>query len=276
MYKAPSMSQRTFFSDSLQESFDREGIVGVPLLDKEDIEFLHLLYSTTAPEMSDRKFHSTMFVDNADYRKQTSESIRQLIIDKINKVVSGYRMLFANFIVKEADTQTSVGIHQDWNFTSPEFLSINIWIPLVDINAQTGLFHALKASHHVFQNLRYTPYEEDRYRHLESFILRESSPYAVRAGEALIYDGAMIHFSDPNLSASQRVAIGAVMIPEGAPNRHYYKRDRNKDSVEVYEVDEAFYHGFDFFNEPKGVKKISDLDIYNRVPRLEDVKKIGS
>jgi len=267
------MNAITFYSESLLQSFKKDGIVKTTLLDEAEIAALLSLYHETSQGISDRKFHSTMFVKDAEYRKTTNEGIRHIITDKINTVVGDYKMLFANFIVKETDADTRVGIHQDWNFTSPEFTSLNIWIPLVDIDESTGLFYALKGSQHTFHNLRYTPYEDDRYRELEPFILEESTPFSLKAGEALIYDGALVHFSDPNLSGMLRIAIAVVMIPAAAPNLHYYKRDKEKNKVEVYEVSEAFYNSFDFFDEPKGVRMINEIEQYAAMPVLDDLQK---
>ena len=197
--------------------------------------------------------------------------LREIVTSSIDNLFEQYRLLFANFIVKESGDDTFVGIHQDWNFTSPDIRSINIWIPLVDINGETGLFRALKGSHHTFKNLRYTPYEDDRYRHIEHYILQHSSAYSVRAGEALIYDGALIHFSDANVSSVARIAIGMSFIPSQAPNLHYYKRHNDKRDVEIYEVDEKFYQSFDFLGEPKNAKKIYQVKEYPSVPTLKEL-----
>ena len=260
-----------FYSDHIGRTLRAEGIVKIPLLEPLDIEGLLAVYNRSGSRISGSNFHSTMFVGDSSYRKKISDNIKQIITPKIDKLLSNYKLLFANFIIKEPGGNTTVGIHQDWNFTSPDITSFNVWIPLVDINEETGIFYALKGSHHSFQNLRYTPYEVDRYRHLEPYIMEHSSTYHVKAGEALVYDGAMIHFSDPNRSRMARIAIGMALIPAEAPNLHYYKRHDDKTEVEVYEVDEAFYETFDFLNEPKEVKKIAEINNYKGLPSLLDL-----
>jgi hypothetical protein len=271
MHKTNVMSASIFTSDTLQELFDRDGIVNTPLLSPEDIAALNVLYNTIPKKNADLDFHSTMFVDDTAYRMQVDAGIKNIILPRLQEVVRNYRMPFANFIVKEPKDNTSVGIHQDWHFTAPEYTSINIWIPLVDITEQTGLFYGLKGSHQTFNNLRYTPYENNRYTALKEYILSNSTPFAVKAGSALIYHGAMVHFSDPNRSDALRIAVGGAMVPEGAPSLHYFKRDANKAGVEVYEVNNAFYHSFDFLGEPKGVRMIEELQHYSKMPALNDL-----
>lgn len=261
-----------FFSDALlQQKFNDEGIVQLDFLNEKEISELQSYYRDTFVNSNKRNFHSTMFINDREYRKKVNEKIQSVLLQKTKSVLKNYRMLFSNFIVKEPSEETRVGIHQDWNFTSSEHVSINIWIPLVAINEKTGLFHALKGSHRSFHNIRFTPYEENAYAGLEEYILNNSTPYSIEAGTALIYHGALVHYSDKNASHQQRIAVGAALIPENAPNLHYYKRDN---ALEVYEVNEAFYYDFDFYNEPKGVRKVSEIDKYAGLPLASELSSM--
>ncbi len=268
------MNSNTFFSDSIRQLFNNEGIVKIPFLNEIEIASLIETYKSTSQDISEGKFHSTMFINNVGYRKQTDATIRKIILTKTNNILNSHKLLFANFIVKEPSVETGVGIHQDWSFTSPEYTSVNIWIPLVDINEQTGLFYALKGSQRLFTNIRYTPYENDRYKEIENFTLTNSSPFKIKAGDALIYHGALIHYSAPNISNKIRIAVGGAIIPSEAPNLHYYKRDANKSELEVYEVNEEFYHSFDFFDEPKGVRKLSIIKLQDGIPSIEELTSL--
>ncbi len=263
------MNRGTFLNNELEQQFKTDGIVQIPLLNKSEIELLLAYYNATSGQISDQKFHSTMFINDPAYRKSADHKIRGILLPKVNQLIENYRMLFANFIVKQSHADTMVGIHQDWNFTSPDYVSVNVWVPLVDINEQTGLFYALKGSHQTFRNIRYTPYEDNAYSKLEEYICENSSPFEIKAGHALFYHGGLVHYSNPNTSGSIRVAVGGAMIPAEAPNLHYYKRDKQSKRLEVYAVDETFYQGFDFFNEPCGVKLLEEIEQYETLPELE-------
>ncbi len=265
------MSAEVFFDKELQKTFDREGVISIPFLNEAEIQSLLSFYQETSGNLTDLKFHSTMFINNPSYRKRTDEHLRNLLMPKINETLKDFRLLFANFITKESSKETAVGIHQDWNFTSPELVSLNIWIPLVDINEKTGYFYALKGSHHVFKNIRYTPYENNFYAELENYIHDNSSPFSVKAGSAVIYNGAVVHFSDPNISGSLRIAVGCALIPQSATNLHYYRRSPAKKNLEVYSVNEEFYQGFNFFEAPNGVKKTAEISGHNNLPTLDEL-----
>ncbi len=261
----------SFVDPENQTAFDRDGFVIIPLLTQEEVEELSLIYEATGKNTENRNFHSTMFINDSEYRKNTDAAIRSVIYPKVTSLLKNFRLLFSNFIVKENSVDTRVDIHQDWNFTTPDFLSINIWIPLTDIDTQTGLFHILKGSHHSFRNIRYTPHPNNAYATLENFIRTNSTACALKAGYAIVYHGAAVHFSDANISAKKRLAIGAVFIQEGAPAVHYYKRDSNNNVLELYATNESFYNHFNFETEPTGVSKIGEISSYNDLPSEEDL-----
>lgn len=260
------MSRPVFNNPLLESEFAEMGIVKVPLLNADEVSVLTQAYYDTKGNFEGRNFHSTMFADNADYRKKISEEISKVILPKVTSLLNAYKLLFANYIVKEVSPDTKVGIHQDWNFTSPEHISVNIWIPLTNINETNGMFYGLKGSHKTFKNIRYTPYADGMYNNLEAYIKQHSSAYTLMAGEALIYHGALVHYSDPNLSNQVRMAVGAALIPENSPNLHYYRPRPDDNILEIYKTSEQFYHGFNFFEAPKGVEKVGELREYALLP----------
>lgn len=264
----------SFQNKSNEQLFLADGVITIPFISMLEVERLSNLYHQTPKTTLDNKFHSTMFFDSAEYRKKTSSAILAIIGDKIDNLLLDYKILFANFIVKEPNGETSVGIHQDWSFTSSAYSSLNIWIPLCDITEQTGLFYGLKQSQKVFKNIRYTPYENGRYSALESIIKANSTAYSINAGNALIYDGALVHYSDSNRSNQLRIAIGVVIIPKSAPNFHYYKKSINEKCIEIYAVNESFYTTFDIFNKPENARKIGEISDYPDLPSALEMSSI--
>lgn len=264
------------FSDmAIQRVFERDGVVQIPFLDQAEVDVILSIYQGRAAKNCDLSFYSTMFINDPDHRAKIDADLKKILTSKVNSTINNYRILFSNFIVKEPAADTIVGIHQDWSMTSPEYTSVNIWIPLTDIDDKTGVFYALKGSHHTFHNIRFTPYPDNAYASIEKFIFRHSTPFKLKAGEALIYHGALVHYSDANISERRRIAIGNALIPKDAPALHYYKRHVDRKELELYETDESFYNTFDFFAEPKGVKKIREITDYCGIPGEEDLVSIA-
>jgi ectoine hydroxylase-related dioxygenase (phytanoyl-CoA dioxygenase family) len=260
---------RVFIDDNLQQQFERDGIVSIQLLSVEEIEVLKKSYAEIENDFSDLNFHSTMFSTNPAYRQRVSAVISNAISNKLKAILYNYKILFANYIVKEPNPNTAVGIHQDWSLTDEsKFTSVNVWCPLIDINKQNGVFFGLKGSHITFNNVRYTPYEDNAYEGLVDYITSNSEGYELKAGQAVIYHGGLVHYSHPNNSTERRIAIGSALIPEGAVNLHYYK-PQESEKLEVYAVNEEFYNGFDFFKAPQGVTVIDTISQYRDLDKVK-------
>lgn len=261
-----------FLDTSHNEIFDKEGILVLPLLSDNEVKLLLTAYQTLSHNLTGRSFHSTMFVDNADKRRKIDAVIRRIICPHIFKILNRHRLLFANFIVKENSVDTQVHIHQDWSFTLPDYNSVNVWIPLTDINQQTGTFYALKGSHTLFNNIRYTPPNDNEYADIQEIIHKYSTPYHINAGEAIFYHGSLVHFSDANTSPNQRFAVGSVFIPENAKAVHYYRPQASNNLLEVYATDEEFYCHFNFFQAPQNTVKLTEIYSYNQLPSEADLR----
>ena len=61
----------------------------------------------------------------------------------------------------------------------------------------------------------------------------------MKAGGAILYDGAITHGSRSNQSSADRVAVVAALVPEHAQLLHYWMPSRAE--VEVFAVRDDFY-----------------------------------
>jgi ectoine hydroxylase-related dioxygenase (phytanoyl-CoA dioxygenase family) len=251
----------------------QDGVVSTVFLSNQHMESLTALYRERASQVHEHAFHSTMFVEDPEHRAEISTAITVIVQERIDTLLPDFEVVFANFIVKKPSPHTAVGIHQDWSLSTPDQTTAILWIPLCDINEQNGAFYALPGSQKAFKNIRYTPYETDRFADLESYIRSHSTAYFPRAGDCICYDGAMVHYSDPNLSSSDRVAVGIALVPKGAPLRHYYKPDSQKSVLEVYAVNKSFYHSFNFLSSPSGSPVVEYLKEYPSLPSLYELEK---
>jgi hypothetical protein len=68
---------------------------------------------------------------------------------------------------------------------------------------------------------------------------RHARPEPLRAGQAILFNHAILHFSFPNRSgAPRRVAI-ADLIPEEATHLHYFGDEDGR--IGIYEIDDSFW-----------------------------------
>ena len=245
---------RDIFNDiSLQQAYEVNGFVKVAFLSAGEVDALISAYSDLQADHQGLKFHSTMHHDDLEYRKKVDQAIRKIVAPHVQRILKEYRVLFANYIVKEPGEQSVVGVHQDWNYLDEgKYSSMNIWCPLVDTTPQNGQLHVLKGSHNLPSPIRYTPYRMPEYAGYFDTIKAHSETLVLKAGEAVVYNSGLLHWSPPNLSDQVRPAIGFVNIPQEAQSLHYFRHAEKEDQLEVLEVAEEFYFTVKLGEFPQG------------------------
>jgi hypothetical protein len=244
--------QPTWLDQSIERRLTMPGYAIVPFLGAAHITRLMKAYEEMADE-SLSGFHATMYSRNADRRREVFELLRPLVAEQVRRVAKGYRVCVANWLVKEpTGANTVVGFHQDWTFVAEsEGRSINIWFPLMDVDERFGCLEVVGGSHLMSTDHR-AHSDPCRFGELAP-ILRERYTRAVpmQAGQAIFYDGALLHSSRTNESRRRRVAVGAVLVPEEAQIVHCFRRSPT--SVEVFAVDESFFWRHVPGTRPEGV-----------------------
>jgi len=245
------------------------GYALVPLLEPEDVARLLKAYEELAAE-STSGFHATMYSRNVDRRREVFEFLRPLVAERVRQVAEGYRVCVANWLVKEpTGANTVVGFHQDWTFVGESAgRSINVWFPLTDVDEGFGCLEVVGGSHLMSSDHR-AHGDSCRFGELAP-ILRERYTRAVpmQAGQAMFYDGALLHSSRTNESPRRRVAVGAVLVPEEAQIVHCFRHSPT--SVEVFAVDESFFWRHVPGTQPEGVPSLGVVNS-STSPHLQEV-----
>jgi len=239
------MTGRSFLDASLRDEYARNGFVRVPLLDRSEVERLLDVYRSTDSGMS-AGFYTTLWSRNLEYRKRVADEIRGVLAPRLRRYFSGGRLVLMQFAVKRGgQPETSqCPLHQDWSFVDERrHQAVSLWCPLVDVTLENGPLAVAPGSHRASEPPRANyPVGED-YQQLRPLFPLLQAKYArelcLSAGECLLYDGAIVHGSRPNQSNEDRVVVVAVVIPDEAPLRHYWRPSR--EVVEAFDVDEEFF-----------------------------------
>lgn len=240
------------------------GVMRCGVVSQETLEGLEKLYHGFSVQWQQTGFYSSMMISDADYRTQVSAQISALVMPALELHLSNFDILFSNFLVKLPRTDNHIGIHQDWNFVNEaETASINFWIPLQDVDDSNGNLYMVENSHEHFKQLRGTPYL-NYFRGYEQALEKKAVPLYPKRGELFLYHGRAIHFSRPNLSDKLRLAVGGVIIPQGAAALHY-RNNGNELSPEwkQYSVDKKFFETF--------TPEQQELEGYTAVPVSENI-----
>ncbi|MEM9024430.1 MAG: phytanoyl-CoA dioxygenase family protein [Bacteroidota bacterium] len=257
---------RPVFRDpQLEQQFQEQGFVKVPFLDPEAVAALTSAYHETlamrqGPVQPEEEKHASTqkitydftFIDrNSAYKQQVLSIIYDAFRTPTDQLLDRYRPIIGNFIHK-APSDGEVPLHQNWAFVDEHrATSVSIWCPLVDSDARNGTLEVVPGSHKRFGEVRGPMIRWELETIGQTIIQEHMEPQTVRAGEAIILDDSLVHYSAPNRGGQFRLAIQLILIPEELPSIHYHMDPAaDPHRVEVLEVDQEFYMTFNPWKKP--------------------------
>lgn len=178
--------------------------------------------------------------------------VKDMVSGALSEVLPGFDVFLASIIAKGPLTSGEVGFHFDWTFTDERsFRTVMCWMPLVDTDHTSGAMRVITGSHEWSNGLRPagTALPTDD---LQERLADCATTVPMRAGQALVYDPALIHGSWPNTATHDRVAIAAALAPAGAPILHFH--DDEASGLQGFEVDNTYFTAQEFGSIPSGAR----------------------
>lgn len=235
--------RHTFFRDpAIANQLHEEGYYIADFLGEQAKISLIDLYKTyhQLEEKQDGVFFGT-FSKDLDYRKIVHDAINKVLAEAFSKWFIDYKSIINNYVIKTPGKSTRVPIHQDGAAIDEEkYSSINVWIPLQDVTPLNGALSLIPRSQHIF-----SPYRCNTTPPLVKNIEQELYPYFLpiylKPGQVIFFDSRVFHYSTPNLSATNRVAIVCRICPVKASIVTYYlEKGKKGASIEVWSCPEDF------------------------------------
>lgn len=246
-----------FSSPDLQRQFEADGFVRMPLLAPGEVADLMAAYQAVAAEHEKIgiPYITTSHSNNADLIARVDEVLQRVMAPAIDRYLTDYRLLFGNFLVKMPVNHSETSPHQDITFVDEtQYASVNIWVALQDVDRQNGCMYFLKGSHAFMPGIRPTHEYTWAYEPHKDEIMTHSEVFTARAGDAFIFNHAVIHGSFPNGSGTPRVAAVVAAYPAEARLIHYYLPDADKNTLQRYGMTKEAYLHFKKGHPPaKGV-----------------------
>lgn len=248
-----------FKNPIVQKTFWEEGYVMTPLLDEAEIEKLLRLFREHAAQYQ-TAFHTSHFSTDKQYKQAVNDAIIETVFPKIQDRLLGFRPIFGNFMIKNPGSDYFMPLHADWTYVDEDqFRSIAIWIPLVDTSRENGCLGVIDGSHRLMNKIRGPRIQQSSYQHDKSWVKQCGKLLPMKAGYAVIYDHALLHYSPANTTDSVRPALNLSLVPEGAEIIHYCIPEGAAE-IEVYSVkDAAFYINYDNYQRPETNSLIKTL-----------------
>ncbi|MFT4544638.1 MAG: hypothetical protein ACI9EQ_001098 [Bacteroidia bacterium] len=247
---------RRYLKDTeLDKKLATEGFVVVPMLNLEEVASLRNTFLEVHEEQTEA-FYASGHHQSSEFRKLMSESISAVLKPYTSELFEKCDVLGASFISKAPNSESSLQPHQDWNIVDEhQFRSFNIWIPLVDLTPENGAIEVLPKSHNWVRGYRHSSID-CAYKNVHHLVWKNMQPLYLKAGEALIYDHALLHASKANKTDKPRIACAIGVMPSEAQMYFYWD---NKGAVEQYESNPDFFMTENIFDGPGSLKKVADL-----------------
>jgi len=265
MFQFPDKMMRVFRDENHQNDFEKNGFVILPFYTQEEIEQLRLLYQKLHPVDEKGMFPST-FSQDKHYRHAADTEIKKVGSRSIEKYLMDIKVVFGAFIAKSPGPESGMCVHQDMSLVDEsKFTGINIWVPLVDLTVENGALFVLPGSHRLFPTYRASSIPEF-FSPIMDDMLDFLQPVLVKAGNAVIFDQSIIHYSPPNYTNQTRVVTNTYFTHKDAVYRTYYwNKETLGGKVEAFDQDDNFMTDFEQFGEnirdrPKVGKSMGLID----------------
>lgn len=240
------MSKIIFKDPELQERFETEGYVQIQLLEPEDIQELLTLFGQYFPEPAEG-FFSSSYLNDLPLKKEISAAIVSVMSKRFDRYFTNYRCFGSAFLSKTAGHRSEMPMHQDWSIVNEDhYVAVNIWTPLSDANKINGSLEVLPRSHN-FAKVRRSPTLPFFWEGYEGEMQKGLHALEVKAGEAIVLNQALVHYSPANQTPEVRPAITTGLLSAEAHMEFNYQTEPGK--VDIYQMADDFLLSWENFHE---------------------------
>lgn len=187
-------------------------------------------------------YHCTFLDTNQDYKYATYALFKEYFNPIIENLFYNYQVWNGNFYVKPPG-EGKFEIHQNWTHVKEEKdTSFTIWCPLVDTDNNNGTINLVRGSHKILPDIATmdVPYYFKNFE--DQLLSKYLEPICCKAGECVIFEDGLIHFSDVNKSLMPRYALQILIGPKETNPVYYYIDNHSPElGFELFEINNDFF-----------------------------------
>jgi hypothetical protein len=152
-----------------------------------------------------------------DYRKSVHEAIDRIVKPELGMLFQNYQPAVYNFVIKTSMPGHELPMHQDITLIDETKSSpINIWIALEDVNIENGPVCVVPKTQYFFPPWR-SNFSEQNISDLSKDLKQYAVPVCMKAGDILVFDSRLLHYSMPNVSGKDRIGAVTYIFPDDVP-----------------------------------------------------------
>ena len=213
-------------------------------------------------------YHCSFLDKNLTYKREASDLLRRVFAPGIKRLLVNYQILNCNFYVKPPGSGRFV-IHQNWPALQDlSDTTVTVWCPLQDTDETNGTLQFVPASHKIVPDISGPACGFYFDNFLDSLVEKYLQPIPVKAGDALIFDDSLIHWSEQNNSDKPRIAVQILCVPAEATPVFFYLDPTEPSRFEVFAVDSEFFitqTKDDLLQRPKTARSFGFVPNQNRL-----------
>lgn len=246
--------RQVFRDPALQKAYDPVGHAQVDMLSPAEVQ--GILDELALMRPNDRflpkhhsgqgfTFHCSFLDSNREYRRSVHDLIVRYFGERLDRCLKDFRILNCNFYVKPPKSGEFV-VHQNWPAISDiDDTTVTVWCPLVDVVRENGALQVVAGSHKLLPHIEGPNVRGyfDGFR--QAMIDRWLKPIPMKAGQAMIFDDGLIHWSALNESDLPRIAIQILCIPKDSQPAYWFFDEQRPDRFELIEADSDFFLEYD-------------------------------
>lgn len=243
----PESSRRTLRDRDAETELDAVGYVVLPKLDDRLLRELRDLYDELGAAPDDPRvalnwsFHSA----SSEYKRAVSDRVQGLLGAHLRAEFDSHEPFLTTFIIKWPGDNGAFAPHQDPSLVDERrFRGVTVWIPLEDTGhgsgPDNGMLHLVPGSHRFSDNLRVSDVDRWQFAGLDDVVLERAVAVPMSAGEVLVFDNRVVHFSLPNRTDRARVVTSIGMRPAEA-SCVLLRPVGDTDRFAIHEIPDEFY-----------------------------------
>jgi hypothetical protein len=219
------------------KAYARDGFVVVPLLSPAEVRMLREEHERVVGDVP-AGFASVMLLTDTQARARAHDVVSGVLTPHCRRLLPDHDAFLCSYVTKSGPGSELLP-HQDWPLVDERRWppTLRVWCALEDVDESRGTLFVAPGSHRL-------PFLW-RAENLESAVRLDEptsapmTPLRLRAGEAVVHDGRLVHSSPALDEGEVRLAVSAALTPRGAPILHTHSPDG--EVVDLYHVPREFF-----------------------------------
>lgn len=224
----------------LNDFLNENGFAIVDFLSEDVLYQLKELANKYLPK-DGKDFISTSHFLDLETSKKLNQSIKNILTNDLQKLFPHLKQL-GGTLASKYKNKSILKAHQDWTIVDEaKYNSYNLWMPLVNTNSKNGTLGLIPKSHKWFNNLRGFGIENSLEQYSKKIIKFGYEP-SLKAGQAILYNHKLIHYSMPNTTNVKRDVLIVGMIDAEADLQISIQ---TANGINTYQTKEEDFYLFD-------------------------------